>query len=53
VQTWLQEFEYRISPSPLVFIAVGVGTLLVAAAITSYHSIKAAMKNPVDVLMDE
>ena len=53
VQQWLQEFEYRIAPSPLVFIAVGVGTLLIAALITSYHSIKAAMRNPVDVLRDE
>ncbi len=33
VQQWLQEFEYRITPSPLVFISVGVGTLLVAALI--------------------
>jgi len=46
VQQWLQEFEYRIAPSPMVFIAVGLGTLLVAVLITSYHSIKAAMKNP-------
>ncbi len=53
VQQWLQEFEYRITPSPLVFISVGVGTLVVAALITSYHSIKAAMRNPVDVLRDE
>ncbi len=53
VQQWLQEFEYRIVPSPLVFISVGVGTLLVAALITSYHSIKAATRNPVDVLRDE
>jgi len=53
VQQWLQEFEYRIAPSPLVFISVGVGTLLIAALITSYHSIKAATRNPVDVLRDE
>jgi putative ABC transport system permease protein len=53
VQQWLLEFEYRITPSPLVFVSVGVGTLLVAVLITSYHSIKAAMRNPVDVLRDE
>jgi putative ABC transport system permease protein len=53
VQQWLKEFEYRIAPSPLVFISVGVGTLLIAALITSYHSIKAAMRNPVEVLRDE
>jgi putative ABC transport system permease protein len=53
VNQWLQDFEYRIIPSPLIFILAGVGTLLLAAAITSYHSIKAALTNPVEVLRDE
>jgi len=53
IQQWLEEFEYRITPSPLVFISVGVGTLLLAALVTCYHSIKAATRNPVDVLRDE
>ena len=50
---WLQSFEYHIKPSPLIYILAGVSTLLMALAITSYHSIKAAMLNPVDVLKDE
>ncbi|GHM98657.1 ABC transporter permease [Cytophagales bacterium WSM2-2] len=53
VQQWLQEFQYKIAPSPLIFVSVGAGTLLLAALITSYHSIKAAMRNPVEVLRDE
>lgn len=53
VMQWLQEFQYRITPSPLVFGSVGIGTLLIAVLITSYHSIKAAMRNPVEVLRDE
>ncbi len=53
VQQWLLEFEYRIAPSPLVFASVGAGTLLMAVLITSYHSIKAALRNPVEVLRDE
>lgn len=53
VLQWLQEFQYRITPSPAVFLSVGAGTLLLAILITSYHSIKAAMRNPVDVLRDE
>lgn len=53
VQLWLQEFEYRITPSPVTFLSVGIGTLLLAAVITSYHSIRAAMRNPVEVLRDE
>jgi putative ABC transport system permease protein len=50
---WLQDFEYRISPSPYIYILVGAGTLLIALLITSYHSIKAALINPVEVLKDE
>jgi putative ABC transport system permease protein len=53
VQQWLQEFQYRITPSPITFVSVGAGTLLLAALITSYHSIRAAMRNPVEVLRDE
>ncbi|HTH56477.1 MAG TPA: ABC transporter permease [Cyclobacteriaceae bacterium] len=53
VQQWLEEFQYRITPSPLIFLAVGGGTLLLAGLITSYHSIRAAMRNPVEVLRDE
>jgi putative ABC transport system permease protein len=50
---WLQDFEYHISPSPIIYISAGLGTLLLALLITSYHSIKAARQNPVEVLRDE
>ncbi len=50
---WLQGFEYHITPSPFIYIGAGVGTLLTALAITSYHSVKAALLNPVEVLKDE
>lgn len=53
MQQWLQDFSYRITPSLWVFVATGTGTLLVATAITSYHSVKAALTNPVEVLKDE
>jgi putative ABC transport system permease protein len=53
VQQWLEDFEYRIIPSPFIFILAGAGTFLLATIITSYHSIKAALTNPVDVLKDE
>jgi putative ABC transport system permease protein len=53
MQTWLQDFAYRITPSLWIFAMVGMGTLLIAMLITSYHSMKAAMTNPVDVLKDE
>ena len=50
---WLQGVEYHITPSPFIYIGAGVGTLLTALAITSYHSVKAALLNPVEVLKDE
>jgi putative ABC transport system permease protein len=50
---WLGTFAYRITPSPWLFAGVGVGTLVVAISITLYHSMKAALTNPVDVLKDE
>lgn len=53
IQQWLEDFEYKITPSPLIFVLSGMGTLMMAFLITSYHSIKAAMRNPVDVLRDE
>lgn len=50
---WLADFAYRITPSIWIFAFAGLSTLLVAILITSYHSLKAAMTNPVDVLRDE
>jgi putative ABC transport system permease protein len=53
MQQWLQDFAFRITPSPVVFVSVGIGTLGIAMLITGYHSIKAALRNPVEVLKDE
>lgn len=53
MQQWLSDFAYRITPSVWIFITTGLSTLLVAILITSYHSMKAALTNPVDVLKDE
>jgi putative ABC transport system permease protein len=53
MKSWLSEFEYRITITPLVFIVAGGTTLVLAILITSYHSLKAAFTNPVDVLKDE
>ncbi len=53
MQQWLLEFAYRITPSWWVFATVGIGILAIAMLITSYHSIKAALTNPVVVLRDE
>ncbi len=53
MKEWLEDFAYRITPSPWIFILTGIATLAVAVLITSYHSVKAALTNPVDVLKDE
>jgi putative ABC transport system permease protein len=53
MQKWLQDFAYRVTPSLWIFAMVGIGTLFIAMLITSYHSMKAALTNPVDVLKDE
>jgi putative ABC transport system permease protein len=53
MQNWLIDFSYRITPSLWIYGLVGLGTLLVAILIAGYHSMKAALTNPVDVLKDE
>lgn len=53
MQQWLQDFEYRIEISASVFVVSGLAILSLTLAISAYHSVKAAMTNPVDVLRDE
>ncbi|MEO5603683.1 MAG: ABC transporter permease [Cyclobacteriaceae bacterium] len=50
---WLKDFAYRIAPSLLTFALTGAGTLLIAVVITSYHSIRAALQNPANILKEE
>jgi putative ABC transport system permease protein len=50
---WLQEFAYKVSIGPLLFgLSAGL-TLFVALATVSYHSLRAALANPVDSLRYE
>ena len=53
IERWLRDFANRITPSASVFILTGLGILLFSFLITSYHSIKAALANPIDALRDE
>jgi len=50
---WLQDFAYRISIQFWIFIAAGVGSLLVAGFTVSIQSLKAALMNPVKSLKTE
>ncbi|HEY3401845.1 MAG TPA: FtsX-like permease family protein, partial [Ohtaekwangia sp.] len=50
---WLEDFNYRIEISAMPFVIAGGGILITSLLVTSYHVLKAANTNPVDVLKDE
>ena len=50
---WLSSFAYRISITGRVFIISGTAVFLIAVLTVLFQSIKAALKNPVDVLKTE
>jgi putative ABC transport system permease protein len=53
MEGWLNDFSFRITPSPWIFVLTGLAICIVATAIAGYHSLRAARRNPVDVLRDE
>jgi putative ABC transport system permease protein len=50
---WLQNFAYRSSMNPLLFLLAGMLSLIIAALPVSYHAIKAAVADPIDSLRYE
>jgi ABC-type antimicrobial peptide transport system permease subunit len=50
---WLQDFEYRITLGPGIFVIAMAATVLVAALTVSFQSVKAALTNPVKSLRSE
>jgi len=50
---WLQNFAYRTTITPWLFVAAAAIVLLVAALTTFFQSLKAAIANPVDTLRNE
>lgn len=53
MQNWLNDFMYRVSISPWVFVGTGSMIVILALSISGYHSFRASLTNPVDVLKDE
>ena len=53
VGNWLEEFPYRISFDPLLFLLAAAGTIVVALVALSSQSIKAATNSPSTVLKIE
>lgn len=52
-RNWLRSFAYQIEVNWIVFVMVGLATLLIAILTISYQSIKAASSNPVKSLKYE
>jgi putative ABC transport system permease protein len=50
---WLQDYAYRIQIEWWVFLVAGLGAVLIAIITISFHSIKAAIANPVKSLRTE
>jgi putative ABC transport system permease protein len=53
MHNWLQNYQYRTEISWWVFIAAGVGAILITLLTVSYQSIKAALGNPTKSLRSE
>jgi putative ABC transport system permease protein len=53
MHNWLQHYNYRTNISWWIFVAAGVGALLVTMITVSFQSIKAAIANPVKSLRTE
>lgn len=52
-QTWLQDFAFKITITPLIFVVAGFITFGIALLTVSYKSITTAMANPVDSLKSD
>jgi putative ABC transport system permease protein len=50
---WLMDFAYRVNIGWWVFIVAAIAALLIALIAISFHSIKAAIANPVKSLRTE
>ena len=53
LNSWIQNYTYRTELSWWIFAASGVGALLITLLTVSFHTIKAALMNPVKSLKTE
>jgi putative ABC transport system permease protein len=53
MHNWLQQYDYRITISPFVFIMAGIVALVITIITVSFQAIKAAIANPVKSLRTE
>lgn len=50
LQNWLQQYDYRITINPVVFIMAGLAAVIIAIITISFQAIRAATANPVKSL---
>ena len=53
MNTWLQDFAYRINLSWMIFIVAGLVAVLIALITISFQAVRAALANPVKSLRTE
>jgi len=53
LQHWLQNYDYRITIGPWVFIAAAIAAVIITVITISFQAIKAAIANPVNSLRSE
>jgi len=53
MNNWLQNFSFRVTINPLVFVLSGVGLVLVCWTTLSFLTVKTARINPVETLKSE
>lgn len=53
MQQWLETFAYAIGINIMVFVMATGASLLIALSTVSFHSIRAALKNPAETLHQE
>ncbi|HEX5171450.1 MAG TPA: ABC transporter permease [Cyclobacteriaceae bacterium] len=51
--TWLNNFAFRISINPMIFLLGGILSLMIALITISYHTLRSARENPVKSLRYE
>jgi putative ABC transport system permease protein len=50
---WLEDFAYHVAVGPALFAAAALSALLIALLTVSYHSVRAALADPVKTLRYE
>jgi putative ABC transport system permease protein len=53
MHAWLQDFAYRVSISPWIFVTAGLAAISITVLTVGFQAFRAAMANPVDSLRSE